>query len=218
MHVTARAAKVMREQLAKRGTPNGAVRFGIRGGGCTGYSYMFQFEDGPRAPATPSSMRSACASTSTPRACGWSRTPASTSRPASAGTAFASTTRTCRTRAGAASRSASDSSAARERFREHPRSLRHPRPAGRLGHRSRRARAQLPRAAAGASSRSRGRSAGGRAACGARAAARRSTRATGCCAIRCDVPSTSASSAASTSTPPTPSTGRRRSIRRSWSR
>ena len=47
VHVTARAAKVMRDQLVKRGTPNGAVRFGIRGGGCTGYSYMFQFEDGP---------------------------------------------------------------------------------------------------------------------------------------------------------------------------
>lgn len=44
--VTARAAKVMRSQLERRGTPNAAVRFGIRGGGCTGYSYMFQFEDG----------------------------------------------------------------------------------------------------------------------------------------------------------------------------
>ncbi len=48
--VTARAAKVMRAQLEKRGTPSAAIRFGIRGGGCTGYSYMFQFEDGdPRA-------------------------------------------------------------------------------------------------------------------------------------------------------------------------
>lgn len=44
--VTARAAKVMQGQLDKRGTPTGAIRFGIRGGGCTGYSYMFQFEDG----------------------------------------------------------------------------------------------------------------------------------------------------------------------------
>ncbi len=48
--VTARAAKVMRGQLDKRGTPDAAIRFGIRGGGCTGYSYMFQFEDGdPRS-------------------------------------------------------------------------------------------------------------------------------------------------------------------------
>lgn len=45
--VTARAAKVMRDQLVKRGTPAAAIRFGIRGGGCTGYSYMFQYEDGP---------------------------------------------------------------------------------------------------------------------------------------------------------------------------
>ncbi|MCR9163157.1 MAG: HesB/IscA family protein [Nannocystaceae bacterium] len=48
--VTARAAKVMRGQLEKRGTPTGAIRFGIRGGGCTGYSYMFQFEDGEPRP------------------------------------------------------------------------------------------------------------------------------------------------------------------------
>lgn len=45
--VTGRAAKVMRDQLVKRGTPSAAIRFGIRGGGCTGYSYMFQYEDGP---------------------------------------------------------------------------------------------------------------------------------------------------------------------------
>lgn len=44
--ITARAAKVMRSQLERRGTPDAAIRFGIRGGGCTGYSYMFQFEDG----------------------------------------------------------------------------------------------------------------------------------------------------------------------------
>jgi iron-sulfur cluster assembly protein len=47
VNITARAAKVMRDQLVKRGTPNAAIRFGIRGGGCTGYSYMFQYEDGP---------------------------------------------------------------------------------------------------------------------------------------------------------------------------
>ncbi len=45
--VTPRAAKVMQDQLIKRGTPGAAIRFGIRGGGCTGYSYMFQYEDGP---------------------------------------------------------------------------------------------------------------------------------------------------------------------------
>lgn len=45
--ISVRAAKVMRDQLVKRGTPDAAIRFGIRGGGCTGYSYMFQYEDGP---------------------------------------------------------------------------------------------------------------------------------------------------------------------------
>ena len=45
--VTARAAKVMGEQLQKRGSPGAAIRFGIRGGGCTGYSYVFEFSDRP---------------------------------------------------------------------------------------------------------------------------------------------------------------------------
>ncbi|MGB1275584.1 MAG: HesB/IscA family protein [Nannocystaceae bacterium] len=45
--ITSRAAKVMRDQLARRGTPQASVRFGIRGGGCTGYSYLFEFEDKP---------------------------------------------------------------------------------------------------------------------------------------------------------------------------
>lgn len=43
--ITARAAKVMQEQLERRGTPASAIRLGIRGGGCTGYSYQFEFAD-----------------------------------------------------------------------------------------------------------------------------------------------------------------------------
>ena len=47
--ITSRAAKVMRDQLVRRGTPEASIRFGIRGGGCTGYSYLFEFADkGPR--------------------------------------------------------------------------------------------------------------------------------------------------------------------------
>jgi iron-sulfur cluster assembly protein len=47
--ITARAAKVMLDQLVRRGSPDSAIRLGIRGGGCTGYSYLFEFEDqGPR--------------------------------------------------------------------------------------------------------------------------------------------------------------------------
>ncbi|PRP90984.1 Iron-binding protein IscA [Enhygromyxa salina] len=45
--VTPAAAEVMRGQLTKRGTPDAAIRFGIRGGGCTGYSYVFEFSDKP---------------------------------------------------------------------------------------------------------------------------------------------------------------------------
>ena len=45
--VTSRAAKVMRDQLARRGTPQASIRIGIRGGGCTGYSYLFEFDDRP---------------------------------------------------------------------------------------------------------------------------------------------------------------------------
>lgn len=44
--VTKRAALMMQRQLEKRGTPAAAIRFGIRGGGCTGFSYLFEFEDG----------------------------------------------------------------------------------------------------------------------------------------------------------------------------
>ena len=43
--ITSRAAKVMHDQLVKRGTPDAAIRLGIRGGGCTGYSYLFEFAD-----------------------------------------------------------------------------------------------------------------------------------------------------------------------------
>ncbi len=47
--ISARAAKVMQQQLVKRGTPEAAIRLGIRGGGCTGYAYLFEFADqGPR--------------------------------------------------------------------------------------------------------------------------------------------------------------------------
>ena len=34
----------MAGQLAKRGG-EACIRFGIRGGGCTGYNYVFEFED-----------------------------------------------------------------------------------------------------------------------------------------------------------------------------
>ena len=36
-----------KEKLAKRGTPDAAIRLGIKGGGCSGFSYVIQFEDDP---------------------------------------------------------------------------------------------------------------------------------------------------------------------------
>ena len=41
------AAEKVKDQLTKRGTPEAYLRLGIRGGGCSGFSYVLQFEDGP---------------------------------------------------------------------------------------------------------------------------------------------------------------------------
>jgi iron-sulfur cluster assembly protein len=46
--ITAAAAAEIKRQQAKRGTPDAIVRIGIRGGGCTGYSYLFDWIDEPR--------------------------------------------------------------------------------------------------------------------------------------------------------------------------
>ena len=43
--VSEQAVVFARQKLAQRGTPNAAVRLGIRGGGCSGFSYVIQFED-----------------------------------------------------------------------------------------------------------------------------------------------------------------------------
>jgi len=47
MSISPGAAVFAREKLAKRGTPNAAVRLGIKGGGCSGFSYVIQFDDEP---------------------------------------------------------------------------------------------------------------------------------------------------------------------------
>lgn len=47
INVTKSAAIAIKKQLDKRGTPDASVRFGIRGGGCTGFSYVFEFNDNP---------------------------------------------------------------------------------------------------------------------------------------------------------------------------
>ena len=44
--ITEAAAKEIARQRDKRGTPDSMIRVGIRGGGCTGFSYLFEWEDG----------------------------------------------------------------------------------------------------------------------------------------------------------------------------
>jgi len=43
--VSAKAVDAMRAQLAKRETPGSAIRIGVRGGGCSGFSYVIEFDD-----------------------------------------------------------------------------------------------------------------------------------------------------------------------------
>ena len=44
-HLSPMAARKLYESLNKRGTPNAALRVGVRGGGCSGYSYVLEFDD-----------------------------------------------------------------------------------------------------------------------------------------------------------------------------
>jgi iron-sulfur cluster assembly protein len=45
--ITDGAASYAKDKLAQRGTPGAAVRLGIKGGGCSGFSYVIQFDDDP---------------------------------------------------------------------------------------------------------------------------------------------------------------------------
>ncbi len=48
--VTPKAIEMIKKQIQKRGVANTALRLGIRGGGCSGFSYVIEFHDGePRA-------------------------------------------------------------------------------------------------------------------------------------------------------------------------
>ena len=50
IEVTAKAASAIHRQLVKRGTPDASLRVGLRGGGCSGFTYVIEFHDGaPRA-------------------------------------------------------------------------------------------------------------------------------------------------------------------------
>ena len=43
--VTSAAADEIAKQKAKRGTPEAMIRLGVRGGGCTGFTYVFEWAD-----------------------------------------------------------------------------------------------------------------------------------------------------------------------------
>lgn len=45
--LTPAALQGARAALAKRGTPDAAVRLGVKGGGCNGFSYVIEFDDDP---------------------------------------------------------------------------------------------------------------------------------------------------------------------------
>ena len=44
--VTPKAVEAIARQMKKRGTMDAALRLGIRGGGCSGFSYVIEFHDG----------------------------------------------------------------------------------------------------------------------------------------------------------------------------
>jgi iron-sulfur cluster assembly protein len=46
--VTENAAQEIARQREKRGTPNARIRVGVRGGGCTGFTYVFEWADEPK--------------------------------------------------------------------------------------------------------------------------------------------------------------------------
>jgi len=45
--VSPEAARKIKEALDKRKTPNASLRVGVRGGGCSGFSYVLEFADAP---------------------------------------------------------------------------------------------------------------------------------------------------------------------------
>jgi len=45
IEITEAAAAEIAKLREKRGTPNASIRVGIRGGGCTGFTYVFEWAD-----------------------------------------------------------------------------------------------------------------------------------------------------------------------------
>ncbi len=47
IRITEGAVQYAKKRLAQRGTPDAAVRLGVRGGGCSGFNYVIEFSDDP---------------------------------------------------------------------------------------------------------------------------------------------------------------------------
>lgn len=44
--MTPKAVEAIKKQIEKRNVPGTALRVGVRGGGCSGFSYVIEFHDG----------------------------------------------------------------------------------------------------------------------------------------------------------------------------
>ncbi|HEY0991422.1 MAG TPA: iron-sulfur cluster assembly accessory protein [Kofleriaceae bacterium] len=49
IEITEAAAAEIAKQRAKRGTPDAMIRIGVRGGGCTGFTYVFEWAEKVRS-------------------------------------------------------------------------------------------------------------------------------------------------------------------------
>jgi iron-sulfur cluster assembly protein len=47
LSVSPSAVDAIARQLKKRATPEASLRLGLRGGGCSGFTYVIEFHDGP---------------------------------------------------------------------------------------------------------------------------------------------------------------------------
>src|SRR4051812_7293535 len=46
LSISHKAVDAIARQMKKRGTPEASLRLGIRGGGCSGFTYVIEFHDG----------------------------------------------------------------------------------------------------------------------------------------------------------------------------